>query len=155
MSKIREQREQNRVLDTAARYRRQKKALDALEQDNVQDEPYADLVMSKKAPKFQETLEPASRGPPEKKNKRKNRRPEYYRQKYRRTIEQLIDDDLVNSDGPNYLTVVAPPSQYPARNFCGACGLFGPYTCVQCGIRYCSVRCLGQHRDTRCLKWTS
>lgn len=32
-----------RVLDAAARYRRQKKALEALEQDNFHDEPHADL----------------------------------------------------------------------------------------------------------------
>lgn len=32
-----------RILDTAARYRRQKKALEALEQDNFHDEPHADL----------------------------------------------------------------------------------------------------------------
>lgn len=32
-----------RILDAAARYRRQKKALEALEQDNFHDEPHADL----------------------------------------------------------------------------------------------------------------
>ena len=36
-------RESTRVLDEAARYRRQKKALEALEQDNFHDEPHADL----------------------------------------------------------------------------------------------------------------
>ena len=46
-----------RVLDDAARRRRQKKALDALEEDNFQDDPHADLKMNKKAPKFEETHE--------------------------------------------------------------------------------------------------
>lgn len=46
-----------RVLDDAARRRRQKKALDALEEDNFQDDPHADLKMNKKAPKFEETNE--------------------------------------------------------------------------------------------------
>ena len=36
-------RESARALDAAARYRRQKKALEALEQDNFQEEPHADL----------------------------------------------------------------------------------------------------------------
>lgn len=34
---------QKRVLDDAARKRRQKKALEALEQDNFHDDPHADL----------------------------------------------------------------------------------------------------------------
>jgi len=49
--------EQRRVLDEAARRRRQRKALEALEQDNYQDDPHADLKMSKKAPKFEESME--------------------------------------------------------------------------------------------------
>jgi len=49
--------EQRRVLDEAARRRRQRKALEALEQDNFQDDPHADLKMSKKAPKFEESME--------------------------------------------------------------------------------------------------
>ncbi|CAB3388686.1 Hypothetical predicted protein, partial [Cloeon dipterum] len=48
---------QKRVLDEASRKRRARKALEALEQDNFHDDPHADLVMSKKVPKFQETLE--------------------------------------------------------------------------------------------------
>lgn len=27
------------------------------------------------------------------------------------------------------------------------------YTCVSCGARYCSVRCLGTHKDTRYDFW--
>lgn len=34
---------QKRILDDAARKRRQKKALEALEQDNFHDDPHADL----------------------------------------------------------------------------------------------------------------
>ena len=49
--------EQRRVLDDAARRRRQRKALEALEQDNYQEDPHADLKMSKKAPKFEESME--------------------------------------------------------------------------------------------------
>lgn len=45
-----------RVLDTASRQRRLRKALDALEQDNFQDDPHAGLKMSKKAPRFDETM---------------------------------------------------------------------------------------------------
>ena len=46
-----------RVLDQAARLRRQRKALEALEADNFQDDPHADLKMSKKAPRFDDGLD--------------------------------------------------------------------------------------------------
>lgn len=79
MSTMREHRTTSsaRILDQAARYRRQKKALEALEQDNFHDEPHADLVMSKKVPKFQESNE--HKGPATK--KKKQRSAEYYKLK--------------------------------------------------------------------------
>ena len=46
-----------RILDSATRQRRLRKAIDALEQDNFQDDPHADLKMSKKAPKFEESMD--------------------------------------------------------------------------------------------------
>ena len=52
--------EQARVLDEAARRRRQRKALEALEQDNFSEDPHADLKMSKKAPKFEEVMDTGS-----------------------------------------------------------------------------------------------
>jgi len=67
---------QKRILDEAARRRRTRKALEALEQDNFHDDPHADLVMSKKVPKFQETLE--SRGG----RRKKTRSAEYYKQRF-------------------------------------------------------------------------
>jgi len=44
--------EPGRILDDATRDRRQKSLLDALEKDNFQEEPHADLVMSKKSSKI-------------------------------------------------------------------------------------------------------
>ena len=41
-----------RVLDEASRRRRQRKALEALEADNFQEDPHADLKTNKRAPKF-------------------------------------------------------------------------------------------------------
>lgn len=163
---------QKRVLDDAARKRRQKKALEALEQDNFHDDPHADLgkrralpllrqitivslilvsVMSKKVPKFQETLDnrDASR-------KKKTRSAEYYKQRFRKTFAQLVEEDLnVNPNPPNYACAQAPPSRFPDRHFCAVCGYPSNYTCIPCGARYCCVKCLGTHLDTRCLKWTA
>lgn len=140
---------QKRVLDDAARHRRARKALEALEQDNFHDDPHADLVMSKKVPKFQETLERGGR-------KKKARSAEYYKQRFRKTFAQLVEEDhAYNPDPPNYMSIQAPPSQFPERHFCAVCGFPSNYTCIPCGARYCSVRCVGTHLDTRCLKWTA
>lgn len=141
---------QKRVLDEAARRRRIRKALEALEQDNFHDDPHADLVMSKKVPKFQETLE--SRGG----RKKKTRSAEYYKQRFRKTFAQLVEEDRnYNPNPPNYMSAQALPSKLPERHFCAVCGFTSNYKCIPCGARYCSVRCLGTHLDTRCLKWTA
>uniref|UniRef100_A0A1B6C4W7 HIT-type domain-containing protein n=1 Tax=Clastoptera arizonana TaxID=38151 RepID=A0A1B6C4W7_9HEMI len=140
---------QKRVLDEATRHWRARKALEALEQDNYHEDPHADLVMSKKVPKFQETLE--SRG-----RKKKTKSAEYFKQRFRKTLAQLVEEDRTyNPDGPNYMSAQAMPSQFPERHFCAVCGFPSNYTCIPCGTRYCSVKCLGTHQDTRCLKWTA
>eukprot|EP00741_Cyanophora_paradoxa_P019178 tig00021123_g18516.t1 len=71
-------------------------------------------------------------------------------------LEQIIKE--ANLEGcpshiPTYLTAAVKPSRYPARHFCHVCGFFSNYTCTRCGMRYCSARCLGQHKETRCLKF--
>lgn len=51
---------QRRILDAAARSRRQKRQLEALEKDNFQDDPHANLniIQSKmKIPAFNDTMD--------------------------------------------------------------------------------------------------
>ena len=168
---------QKRVLDDAARKRRQRKALEALEQDNFHDDPHADLgnyssqakkkqnsnyttyinylllvtVMSKKAPKFQESLEGRSA-----RTKKKGRTADYYKQRFRKSFAQLVEEDAnINPNPPNYSSAQAPPSKFPERHFCAVCGFPSNYTCIACGARYCCTKCLGTHQDTRCLKYTA
>lgn len=108
------------------------------------------LVMSKKVPKFQETLD--NRGGSRKK---KTRSAEYYKQRFRKTFAQLVEEDLnINPNPPNYTCAQAPPSRFPERHFCAVCGFPSNYTCIPCGARYCCTKCLGTHLDTRCMKWT-
>lgn len=57
--------------------------------------------------------------------------------------------NLSVAEGPNYLTACAGPPSRPQRPFCAVCGFPSPYTCVSCGARYCTVRCLGTHQETR------
>ncbi|KAK3783743.1 hypothetical protein RRG08_063405 [Elysia crispata] len=144
--------QQLRILDEAARRRRQRKALEALEQDNFSEDPHADLKMSKKAPKFEEVMETASTSGPKKKRKSRGD----FKLRYRKSFAALLEEEhMLNKDGPSYVTACAPPSKFPDRHFCAVCGFPSAYTCVQCGARYCSVKCLGTHQDTRCLKWTA
>ncbi|KAK6628156.1 hypothetical protein RUM43_001968 [Polyplax serrata] len=141
---------QKRVLDEASRKRRARKAVEALEQDNFHNDPHADLVMSKKLPKFNDNLDLKTR------RRRKSKSSEYYKQRYRKTFQQLVEEESYsNYDKPNYITAQAPPSELPERHFCAVCGFPSNYTCIPCGARYCCVTCLGTHLDTRCLKWTA
>ncbi|XP_064615352.1 zinc finger HIT domain-containing protein 1-like [Liolophura sinensis] len=153
-SRVREV-QQKRVLDEAARRRRARKALEALEQDNFQDDPHADLKMSKKAPRFEESMEIGSSASSAAKKKRRSRG-EYIKQRLKKNFSALIEEEQMGvREAPNYMSACTPQSPFPERHFCAVCGFPSNYTCVQCGTRYCSVRCLGTHRDTRCLKWTA
>lgn len=152
--------DKKRVLDDASRNRRARKALEALEQDNFHDDPHADLVMSKKLPKFHDNLE-QSRSNRKQANKRKAS--DYMKARYRKTFVQLLEEDEkqaaeTSDDGrpvANYAAAKVPPSAIPDRHFCAVCGFPSAYTCTSCGARYCCIRCLATHRDTRCLKWTA
>ncbi|KAL5004446.1 hypothetical protein ScPMuIL_017902 [Solemya velum] len=113
--------QQRRVLDEAARRRRQKKALEALEQDNFSEDPHADLKMSKKAPKFDEAMESMGMGSKEK--KRKKARGEHLKYRSRKSFLMILEEEQMSQrEPPNYFTAQAPPSQLPERHFCAVCG---------------------------------
>jgi len=76
--------------------------------------------------------------------------------RFRKTFAQLVEEDQnYSTHPPNYMSAQAPPSKIPERHFCAVCGFTSNYKCIPCGARYCSVKCLGTHLDTRCLKWTA
>ncbi|KAI4383896.1 hypothetical protein MLD38_009686 [Melastoma candidum] len=57
---------------------------------------------------------------------------------------------------PSYLrAAVGPPGSTSRRHFCTVCGFTSHYTCVRCGVRFCSIRCQNIHNDTRCLKFVA
>ncbi|KAJ3680897.1 hypothetical protein LUZ60_015386 [Juncus effusus] len=57
---------------------------------------------------------------------------------------------------PTYLkAAVGPPSTSSRRHFCTVCGNTASYTCIRCGVRFCSCRCQVIHNDTRCLKFVA
>jgi len=154
------QRQQYRILDESARNRRERNRLEQLERDNFHDDPHANLVMHKKAPKFEDN--PKSNGT---NTGSANKRHALPRSRLL-TVNNLIEEDS-KTEAPNYTTCVAPEPTPPdadcdkrvgyvvRRHFCSVCGFASNYTCVNCGMRYCCLNCLKTHRDTRCLKWTA
>ena len=144
-----------RILDDASRQRRARKALERLESDNNQDDPHADLVMSKKALSlFQD--EGGDNNVQERRTKRKAKTLEYYKQRFRKNFSQLLEEEVsaVMTDGeeedgeggpvPGYLTAQVNTSiptvsfnSFPNTLFqiCKSC------TSVQCCTHFslCSV----------------
>lgn len=76
-----------------------------------------------------------------------------------RTFLELLHEANLESlppHVPSYLrAAVGPPSSSSRRHFCTVCGFTANYTCVQCGMRFCSIRCQTIHSDTRCLKFVA
>lgn len=137
-----------RVMDQSARNRRLRQELDLLERDNFHDDPHANLTLSKKVPKFDESLKSG--------DKSTDRRRVNLRLRIL-NFGQLLDEDS-RRPSPNYSTAAAPhPVKYnlPKRHFCAVCGYEGKYTCVTCGARFCGTNCQSTHKDTRCMKWIS
>ncbi|KAF5918156.1 hypothetical protein HPG69_002797 [Diceros bicornis minor] len=134
---------QRRVLDRAARQRRINRQLEALENDNFQDDPHAGLPqLGKRLPQFDDDADTGK--------KKKKTRGDHFKLRFRKNFQALLEEqNLSVAEGPNYLTACAGPPSRPQRPFCAVCGFPSPYTCVSCGARYCTVRCLGTHQETR------
>ncbi|KAH0626256.1 hypothetical protein JD844_001139, partial [Phrynosoma platyrhinos] len=163
---------QRRILDRATRQRRLNRQLEALENDNFQDDPHANMPQ----------LDWKSAAG----KKKKKTRGDHFKLRFRKNFQALLEEqiwvtlnlwatllppmcysrtlssemsvslaasnfqqNLNVSEGPNYLTACAPPSNLPQRHFCTVCGFPSNYTCVSCGARYCCVKCLGTHQETR------
>uniref|UniRef100_A0A914XLV9 HIT-type domain-containing protein n=1 Tax=Plectus sambesii TaxID=2011161 RepID=A0A914XLV9_9BILA len=151
--------ENERVLDEVTRRRRMRKQLEALEQDNFHDDPHANLQWHKKMPKFEDKSGKKRRnteedGEPASKKKRKIRG-EHFKQRFRKNFHALLEEEYIQSSNPDnpekptYFSAQVPSSNLPVRHFCTVCGFHSNYTCVRCGVRYCSVKCRDVHTETR------
>lgn len=131
--------------------------LDALESDNAVVEPQLlddddeaslddeDQVFHKKYPKG---------------TKRKTRQAKALENKRApKSFLELLNEGNLESLPPHVPTylraAVGPPSSIARRHFCTVCGFSSTYTCVQCGMRFCSIKCRTIHNDTRCLKFVA
>ncbi|KAL1930745.1 hypothetical protein VTP01DRAFT_10907 [Rhizomucor pusillus] len=126
-----------------------KRQLESLERDNHQSLNDVEELIGIALLAQQEEEAPTSR------KRHKTGKASIYSSKT--NLNVLIENarlDLLPPDTPSYLTAAAAPSKYPPRHFCSVCGFPSDYKCLRCGMKYCSVRCLGTHQETRCLKWT-
>nr|XP_027200242.1 zinc finger HIT domain-containing protein 1-like [Dermatophagoides pteronyssinus] len=181
-SRISITRKQYRILDESTRNRRNRQHIEQLERDNFHEDPHSNLVMHKKAPKFED---------PTTMNSTNNtnivvtpRRMNVSRSRIF-TLNTLIEENS-RLPQPNYVSIATrslnnypknklnssssddkqsksklystyfPLIEIPSvrRHFCSVCGFKSHYTCIVCGFRYCSTHCLQIHVETRCLKWT-
>ena len=78
------------------------------------------------------------------------------KRKARVALLELVDKLGMREEGavePNYITTTSSPPHHPPRSFCNVCGYLSCYTCVRCGLRYCSIACQRTHNDTTCVKF--
>ncbi|KAL3991160.1 HIT zinc finger family protein [Acanthocheilonema viteae] len=131
--------ESTRVLDEVTRKRRLRKQLEALEQipthncSGIKIFPNSRMINWDNLRLVKERLS---------------------QERKRKMEEETLSKSMEISGFDAYNAARAPPSCIPPRQFCAACGFFSKYTCIRCGVRYCSINCRDLHNDTRCLKWT-
>jgi len=77
----------------------------------------------------------------------------------RKTVEQIVLEkkeelsEALKITGANYVTAQSLTSRYPVRPLCSVCGTRAPHSCAQCGARFCCVKCMNTHRETRCMRF--
>ncbi|EFP10999.1 hypothetical protein CRE_31051 [Caenorhabditis remanei] len=168
--------EGNRTLDESARKNRRTRQLDGLEQDNSHDDPHANIIWNKAAPKFGDEMIGGSAKKPkktkddkpgpsvhgDKARRRKLARPEFNKQRFKKSFNAHVTEQtkaISSSADADYRRInayflsTAPPSCKPPRKFCAACGKTSNYCCTRCGAKYCGIKCRDVHNDTRCMKW--
>jgi len=90
----------------------------------------------------------------------KGMREKWLLQRKPRSLEKILDYqsyEVQQARGGgvviNCVAAAARPSVKPPRKFCSVCGFIGHYSCIRCGMRFCSVKCNDNHKETRCMKF--
>ncbi|KAI0988253.1 hypothetical protein GJ496_010062 [Pomphorhynchus laevis] len=122
--------------------RKQQKLIESLEIDNYQDDSSTEFDDIVKLSKRKNVTN--------KSRKRPKRSLEYLRQRQRKTLDALLEED---ENMELYINSQAPPSKYPARKICCVCGYPSIYNCMICSSKICSIACREIHSGTRCNKW--
>ncbi|KAL4826834.1 hypothetical protein H8958_011181, partial [Nasalis larvatus] len=126
---------QRRVLDRAARQRRINRQLEALENDNFQDDPHAGLPqLGKRLPQFDDDADTGK--------KKKKTRGDHFKLRFRKNFQALLEEqNLSVAEGPNYLTACAgPPVAAPAPLLCCLRLPFPLHLCqLRCPVLHCAL----------------
>ncbi len=89
--------------------------------------------------------------------------PEHY-ELFRKKEEAQQSGDAEDSVAPGFplgppsaswFSASAGPSKYPSRPFCSVCGYSSKYVCHRCAAKYCTLKCMKVHQDTRCQKFVA
>ncbi|XP_075763324.1 zinc finger HIT domain-containing protein 1 isoform X2 [Pelodiscus sinensis] len=82
---------QRRVLDRATRQRRLSRQLEALENDNFQDDPHANLPqLAKRLPQFDDDAETGK--------KKKKTRGDHFKLRFRKNFQALLEEQVLEMD---------------------------------------------------------
>jgi zinc finger HIT domain-containing protein 1 len=170
------------VVDHDERARAKKARLNALEDDQAQDElsdiedDDEEFVLDSDDDDSEDS---DADGTDKAKDKPKKKKPKAKKRKRKKVVSVRTSrhrgslsggqklkslGDWIEQDGleeypdyePTYLTaVVGPARTRSGRKYCSVCGQLSRYCCVRCGSRYCCLRCSTIHNETRCLKFTA
>ncbi|RUS32531.1 hypothetical protein BC938DRAFT_475146 [Jimgerdemannia flammicorona] len=144
MSKKPDRAKQGRpALDPEAQRRHLQRHLDSLERDNFQAVPEYDIAIVAGAVKKDGEI---------RKTRKKSKGDIRRLLLTKKNLNLLIEEskiELLPPTTPTYITAAVAPSSYPPRKFCTVCGFQSCYSCVRCGMRYCSKKCLETHEETR------
>lgn len=148
-----------RKVDDTTRKEVHDKRLRALEADNYNEETTVENAVEDNYSSEENEEEPVSK----RRKKTKPAQKSKARTRKIRDLDRIIDGQrqlLLQSKqkgektSPCYVSVAASPSIRPPRKFCSVCGYWGTYSCTRCGMRFCSLKCNNNHKETRCLKFS-
>eukprot|EP00457_Paulinella_chromatophora_P015759 gb/GEZN01016432.1/.p1 GENE.gb/GEZN01016432.1/~~gb/GEZN01016432.1/.p1 ORF type:complete len:210 (+),score=30.82 gb/GEZN01016432.1/:133-762(+) len=137
--------------------------LEALDSDNHQAPPL-DAQDLDSDPFEEDTYSPGVQGKAKKAKKGKGKRGSSSKPQAapstRNTEAKVLDltylmqeEEDYHPNVPTYFSAAASESCLPARKFCSVCGFISQYTCVRCGLFFCSLRCQSSHEKLRCMKF--
>uniref|UniRef100_A0A2D4ND07 Uncharacterized protein n=1 Tax=Micrurus spixii TaxID=129469 RepID=A0A2D4ND07_9SAUR len=86
---------QRRILDRATRQRRLNRQLEALENDNFQDDPHANMPqLVKRLPQFDDDAETGK--------KKKKTRGDHFKLRFRKNFQALLEEQVLKVDSLSY-----------------------------------------------------
>uniref|UniRef100_A0A7S4NC35 Vps72/YL1 C-terminal domain-containing protein n=1 Tax=Prymnesium polylepis TaxID=72548 RepID=A0A7S4NC35_9EUKA len=142
-----------RKFDGHMRSEIRKKKLDALEQDNWQEEKPR-VEEEEDEDYMDEDDEDVAVGTSKKSNKKKKKqkRDIWNATQKCKPLQEILDEEQFHrypSWVPTWESIAVGPSRYPRRHFCSVTGLMGKYQCPVTGEYLATLEAWNTHRETR------